>query len=134
MKDIRSRLAGMALGLAFDLRQSGRLCSVVTVKIRYADFNTFTRQRHIPYTANDRVLQRHVSELFEQLYERRQMIRLIGVKYSGLVGGHYQIDLFDDTITEVRLMQQMDHIRCRFGTDAVSWANSFTTPRTAADR
>lgn len=124
LEGIRSRLAAMALGLAFDLRQSGRLCSVVTVKIRYADFNTYTRQRRIPYTANDRILQRHVHELFDQLYERRQMIRLIGVKYSGLVGGHYQIDLFDDTITEVRLMQQMDHIRNRFGSDAISWANA----------
>jgi len=129
LKDIRSRLAGMALGLAFDLRQSGRLCSTVTVKIRYADFNTYTRQRRVPYTANDRVLQRHVEDLFDQLYERRQMIRLIGVKYSGLVSGHYQIDLFDDTVTEVSLMQQMDHIRCRFGNDAVSWANAMAVGR-----
>lgn len=134
MKDIRSRLADMALGLAFDLRQSGRICSVVTVKIRYADFNTYTRQRRIAYTANDRVLHQHVSELFDQLYERRQMIRLIGVKYSGLVGGHYQIDLFDDTIGEVRLMQQMDHIRRRFGIDAVRWGNSFTGPEPQRDR
>lgn len=125
MEEVRTRLAELALGLAYDLRRSGRLCSLVTVKIRYADFNTYTRQRRIPYTSGDRELRAHVTELFDQLYERRQLIRLIGVKYGGLVAGHYQIDLFDDTLGDLSLMQQMDHIRKRFGRHAVAWADTF---------
>jgi DNA polymerase-4 len=61
-------------------------------------------------------------ELFDSLYERRQLIRLVGVKFSGLVYGNYQISLFDDTIEEIRLLQQLDHIRRRFGKDSIGRA------------
>lgn len=121
---IRDKLAGMVDALAFELRKKHKLTSVVTVKIRYADFNTYTKQKKIPYTANDRLLLRHVKELFEDLYERRQMIRLIGIKFSGLVSGNFQINLFDDTIQEINLLRQMDRIRNRFGIDAVMRANA----------
>ncbi len=105
--------------LAFDLRTINKLTSCVTVKIRYADFNTHNKQRLIAYTANNKILLRHVKELFDTLYERRQLIRLVGVKFSGLVHGHYQINLFDDTVEEVQLLQQVDRIRRRFGKEAV---------------
>ena len=109
--------------LAFELRNDKKLTSCITVKIRYADFNTYTKQRQIPYTANDNVLTRHVLDLFDQLFERRQLIRLIGVKFSGLVSGSYQIDLFEDTIEQIELLKQMDHIRKRFGSGAVMRAS-----------
>lgn len=121
MKDL---LLGMADKLSFELRTAGKLTSTVTVKIRYADFNTYTRQKSISYTANDRILGQHILEIFDKLYERRQLIRLIGVKYSGLVQGNTQINLFDDTVEHIRLMQQMDRIRKRFGADAIMRASS----------
>lgn len=119
IKSIRNLLLKMVDELAFDLRKSQKLCSVVTIKIRYADFNTYTKQRRIYYTASDAMLSRHAKELFTQLYERRQLIRLVGVKFSGLVHGNYQISLFDDTEEEIRLLQRMDHIRQRFGADKI---------------
>jgi DNA polymerase IV len=61
-------------------------------------------------------------ELFDQLYEKRQLIRLIGVKCSGLVQGTYQIDLFEDTLEQVELMAQMDHIKKRWGVAALTRA------------
>lgn len=124
LRMIRDKLTGMVDALAFELRSKQKLTSVVTVKIRYADFNTYTRQKKIPYTANDRLLISYVKELFDELYERRQMIRLIGVKFSGLVSGNFQINLFDDTIKEINLLRQMDHIRNRFGANAVMRANA----------
>ncbi len=123
LKFIRSLLGSMVDELAFDLRQDSRLTSCVTVKIRYADFNTFTKQRRIPYTAQTRQLITYAQELFEEVYERRQLIRLIGVKFSGLVNGHIQLNLFDDTQSEISLLQQLDHIRRRWGKEAISWAN-----------
>ena len=69
------------------------------------------------------MLTRHVLDLFDQLFERRQLIRLIGVKFSGLVSGSYQIDLFEDTIEQIELLKQMDHIRKRFGSSAVMRAS-----------
>ncbi|MBT8191209.1 MAG: DNA polymerase IV [Bacteroidia bacterium] len=116
---MRNMLLKMVDQLAFDLRNTNKLTSCITVKIRYADFNTYTRQRRIPYTANDTVLSRHACELFDALNERRQLIRLIGVKFSGLVYGNYQISIFDDTLKAISLMERKDHIRRRFGKDKI---------------
>jgi len=116
---IRILMLDMCEKLAFELRQSKRVCSCVTIKIRYADFNTFSKQRRIPYTAHDDTLRRVCYELFDKLYEKRQLIRLIGVKFSGLVHGHYQISLFEDTQEQIALMQQLDHIRRRWGSGSV---------------
>ncbi|MGA0258106.1 MAG: DNA polymerase IV [Saprospiraceae bacterium] len=120
---MRNMLLKMVDELSFELRKVEKLCSCVTVKIRYADFNTYTRQKHINYTANENILSQYVCELFDSLYERRQLIRLIGVKYSGLVQGNYQISLFDDTTTDISLMQEKDWIRERFGTDKIMRAS-----------
>lgn len=120
LKGIRSLLIGMVDKLAFELRAAKKLASCITVKIRYADFNTFTKQLRIPYTANDSRLIKYALELFEKVYERRQLIRLVGVKLSGLVSGSYQISLFDDSLKQINLMQQIDHVRRRFGVDAIN--------------
>jgi DNA polymerase-4 len=121
-------LLDMADKLSFELRNSGKLASTITVKVRYADFNTYTRQKQISYTANDHILGEHVLDIFDRLYERRQLIRLIGVRYSGLVQGNYQINLFDDTVEHMQLMQQMDRIRRRFGIDAIMRASALDRP------
>jgi len=119
---LRNMLLKMVDQLAYELRSKERLTSCVSVKLRYADFNTYTKQRRIPYTANDSVLSRHICELFDNLNERRQLIRLIGVKFSGLVNGSYQISLFDDTAKAISLMEQKDYIRNRFGSDKIMLA------------
>lgn len=122
IKMIKSLLVDMTEKLAFELRHKDKLTSVVTVKIRYADFNTYTKQRHLRYTANDRILLKHVRELFDSLYQRRQLIRLIGVKFSGLTYGYYQMDMFEDTEKDISLLQSMDKIRDRFGINAITRA------------
>ncbi len=121
---IKNLLVGMVDQLAYELRSKEKLTSCITVKIRYADFNTYTRQLKIPYTANENILNRYAREIFDKVYERRQMIRLIGVKFSGLVQGKYQISLFDDTVEEINLLQEVDHIRKRFGIDKIMRASS----------
>ena len=134
LRKIRNIMLAMVDKLGFDLRQSQKLCSIVTVKIRYADFNTYTRQIRIAYTANDKILLRHVYDLFDKLYERRQMIRLIGVKFSGLVHGHYQINLFDDTEQDMNLLNELDHIRKRWGAQAIGKAVTLDQPKEADNR
>ncbi|MCU0430470.1 MAG: DNA polymerase IV [Cytophagaceae bacterium] len=114
---LKSKLVEMTERLAFELRSMQRLTSCITVKIRYADFNTFTRQRKISYTANDSTLIRIAKELFDQLYERRQLIRLIGIRYSHLVNGSPQINLFEDTEELVNLYQAIDKIKNKFGSE-----------------
>ncbi|WP_137404400.1 DNA polymerase IV [Echinicola rosea] len=105
--------------VAFLLRKQQRLCGCITVKLRYANFDTVSRQAIVPYTANDNVLLAKAKELFAKLYDRRMLVRLIGVKVSHLVGGYQQISLFGDTEENVRLYQAMDTIRKKHGSHAV---------------
>ncbi len=108
-------LSAMAENLAFQLRRGGKVASVVTVKIRYSDFNTYTKQVKIPYTSADHILIPKVQEIFKQLYGRRLLVRLIGIRYSGLVSGSYQINLFDDSEKQINLYNAMDNIRTKYG-------------------
>lgn len=71
--------------LAFQLRSEQWLTSTVVVKIRYANFDTETKQSKIAYTSADHVLNKIVLELFDKLFQRRMRLRLIGIRFSGLV-------------------------------------------------
>jgi DNA polymerase-4 len=122
IKAIRVLLSAMTEKLAYKLRKSNRLTGCISVKIRYSDFDTVSRQLSIPYTANDRTLMEHIHLLFKQLYQRRVLIRLIGVRFSELVQGSYQISLFEDTPEIINLYQAMDRIRNRYGSTAVQRA------------
>lgn len=118
---VKSLLVRLVEDLAFELRKSKKLTSVVTVRIRYNNFDTHTRQRQVSYTATDQLLIRTAHELFDQLYTRRMRLRLVGVKFSGLVSGHPQIDLFEDSADQIALNQAMDRVRKKFGKGAVRW-------------
>ncbi len=119
IRKLKTVLHNMLCKLTFELRSSQKLTACITLKIRYADFNTYTKQKRIPYTANDRILTGYLNDLFDKLYQRRQLVRLVGIRLSSLVHGNYQIDLFEDTLKETKLLQQMDKIRKRFGKKAV---------------
>ncbi len=112
---IKEQLKKMVTRLAFDLRNEKKLTALISVKIRYTDFNTYSKQCRIPHTANDKTLLRHVYALFDALYQRRQLIRLVGIRFGTLTHGHLQINMFDDTRQEVRLLEKMDALRQRFG-------------------
>ncbi len=112
---LRQKLISMVEKLAFQLREKNKLASVITVKIRYANFDTHTLQKHIPYTTFDHVLIDEALDLFDRLYQRRMLLRLIGVKLSGLVGGWQQLNIFEDTPEMTSLYQAMDRIKMRFG-------------------
>lgn len=117
---VKSLLISMVERLAYQLRQEQWLPSVVVVKIRYANFDTEPKQLKIPYTSCDHILIKYALELFDKLYNRRMRIRLIGVRFSGLARGTYQINMFEDTVEMMALYQAMDKIRNRFGATAVS--------------
>jgi len=116
---LRKTMLSMADELAFDLRREGKLTSCITLKIRYSNFDTHTMQVSVPYTASERVIAEKILGLFQKLYTRRMLIRLVGVKLSDLISGSLQIDLFHDTITDLNLSQAMDSIRIKHGTTAI---------------
>lgn len=124
---IKSILSGMVEQLCFQLRQEKWLTSTVVVKIRYSNFDTETKQYRIPYTSSDHTLLRCALELFEKVYNRRMRIRLIGIKFTGLVHGCHQMNLFEDTEELISLYQTLDKIKMRFGSTSVGRASGLLT-------
>lgn len=123
--ELKILLSGMVEKLAYQLRSEQWLTSTVVVKIRYANFDTETKQSRIPYTSADHILTQCILELFGKLYNRRMRIRLIGIRFTGLVRGSLQINLFEDTQEMVALYQAMDRIKKRFGDDKIGRACGF---------
>lgn len=129
IQQLESTLLRMTEALAFELRQKQKMTACVTVKIRYSDFDTYTLQKRIPYTSFDHVLKEVVKGLFHQLYNRRLLIRLVGVRLSQLISGTYQMKLFEDSPEMVRLYQSLDTIRKRYGKHAIHSASAFVASR-----
>ncbi|WP_162417229.1 DNA polymerase IV [Cyclobacterium roseum] len=116
---LEATLTAMTEQLTGKLRWQQKLASTVAVKIRYSDFDTHTVQRQVPYTAADHSLLPVVKALFYQLYQRRLLIRLIGLRFSGLVHGNYQINLFEDSQERISLYQALDRINGKYGDKTV---------------
>lgn len=124
---LKMLLVGMTEKLAFQLRTEEKLTACVTIKIRYSDFNTYTMQARIPYTSLDHTLIEKVKELFDKLFQKRMLIRLIGIRFSHLVHGSHQYNLFEDNMQQIQLYQAMDKMRLRYGKEAVMRAASLGT-------
>lgn len=121
---LKGLLIAMTENLAYQLRRGEKLTACIAVKIRYSDFNTYSKQMRIPYTSADHILIPKILELFKILYNRRLLVRLIGIRFSHLVSGNYQINLFEDTEEALNLYQAMDHIRNKYGDKSVVRASA----------
>ncbi|MBT8283054.1 MAG: DNA polymerase IV [Muriicola sp.] len=116
---LRGILIAMTENLAYQLRRGEKLTACIAVKVRYSDFNTYSKQMRIPYTSADHILIPRILELFNVLYNKRMLVRLIGIRFSHLVPGNYQINLFEDTEEALNLYAAMDDLRKRFGDKSV---------------
>lgn len=122
---LKSIISGMAEQLAYQLRKEKWLTSTIVIKIRYANFDTETKQSRVAYTAVDHTLSRIALDLFEKVYTRRMRLRLIGLRFTNLVHGQHQMNLFEDTEELMNLYQAMDRMKNRFGSDALGRASGF---------
>ncbi|MDC7995414.1 DNA polymerase IV [Altibacter sp. HG106] len=116
---LKSIIIAMAENLVYQLRRGNKLTACVTFKIRYSDFQTYTQQKRIPYSATDHQIIPVVMDLYQKLYQRRMLVRLVGVRFSHLVSGGHQIHMFEDEEKILRLYQAMDKMRERYGDRAV---------------
>lgn len=119
IKKLEAIIAAMTEKLAYQMRKENKLTSCITVKVRYSDFETHTIQKKISFTSTDHTLMNTAKELFQKIYNRRVLVRLIGVKFSGLVMGGYQINLLEDSEHLLKLYREMDFIRNKYGKYAV---------------
>lgn len=115
MQLLTAELVRMTESLCFELRKQQRLTGCLVLKLRYSDGDTHTLQRSIAYCNQDQQLIGVARELFQQLFTRRLLVRMIGIRFTHLIPGVYQIDLFSDTNESIRLYQQIDSIKQRFG-------------------
>ncbi|MBL4655032.1 MAG: DNA polymerase IV [Bacteroidia bacterium] len=119
---LKSILIAMAESLAYQLRKGGKLTSCITVKIRYADFSTYTKQEKISYTICDQSIIKKVLRIFGQFHNKRMRVRLIGIRFSQLINSAYQTNLFENSHRILNLYKTMDKIRNRFGRDSIKRA------------
>jgi DNA polymerase-4 len=119
MKLLKATLLRLVEYLGFQLRKLNQMCACVSVRIRYSNHDTETMQKRIPFCANDEMLMTIAFELFKKLYHRRMLIRLIGVKFSHLVHGSHQINLFTDNLKTIELYHAMDKLKNRYDNPAI---------------
>jgi DNA polymerase-4 len=109
---------------AHDLRKEERLTGCVTIKLRYADFTTVSRQEVIDYTALDNILYAKAKDLFSKLYKKGEKVRLLGVRFSHLVPMTLQMNLFDDAVEKLELYKAVDDIKTQFGSGLLTKATT----------
>lgn len=116
---LNKELVRMTEHIAFELRTQNKLTGCIAVKLRYSNFDTVSKQASITYTNLDNVLLTTVKQLFKLLYTRRMLVRLIGIRFTNLIPGNHQIDIFQDTQESISLHQAVDSIKKQFGEKAV---------------
>jgi len=105
-----------------DLRQKGKLARCVTLKLRYADFTTITRQQTLlqPTDADQTIFETGLKLLKNEFSGERQAVRLIGIGVSHLVEVGKQPDMLDSTGQRLeQLNAAIDRIRKKYGFTAI---------------
>ncbi|MBS1604421.1 MAG: DNA polymerase IV [Bacteroidetes bacterium] len=115
LKFLHAQLVRMTESIGFELRSQDRLTGCVTVKLRYSNFDTVVKQKTIDFTNSDHILLQTAREIFNKLYDRRMLVRLVGIRFTRLIPGNYQIKLYEDTQENIRLYQSIDSIKRRYG-------------------
>lgn len=107
---------------AYSLREDEKMTGCVTVKIRYSDFETTSRQETVDYTALDDVLIAKVKDLFNKSYQKGRPVRLLGVRFSQMIPITMQMSLFENNVEKLNLYKAVDDIKDRFGSKLVTKA------------
>jgi DNA polymerase IV len=108
--------------ICFQLRKEEKLCGCVSVKIRYPNFDTVSKQTVIDYTCADDDIIPVVKKLFNILYKKGSPVRLLGVRLSELSGNAVQSSLFSNSDKKIDLYKSVDAVKNRFGNKILSRA------------
>jgi DNA polymerase IV len=119
---LNSELVRLTEKTAYALREDEKLTGCVTVKIRYSDFETTSRQETIDFTSLDDKLMAKAKDLFQKSYQKGRKVRLLGVRFSQLIPFTMQMSLFDDNEEKLHLYKTVDDIKNQFGSKAVKKA------------
>jgi DNA polymerase-4 len=123
---LRHTLRQLADDVGRRLRGEGLRGGTVRLKLRWADFTTFTRQTAVsPPVDQDGAIYAAALRLFEQAWPPGQPVRLIGVGVAGLQAQPVQLSLWDTPAPQDdrRLLETLDKLRDRFGGDIIRRAS-----------
>ncbi|MEO8720009.1 MAG: DNA polymerase IV [Ginsengibacter sp.] len=116
---LMSEIVRMTERICFELRKGERVAGCVTIKLRYPDFETKSRQASIPYTSADDEIIPIAKALFHKLYKKGNAVRLLGVRLSDFNNVVLQANIFHDTIRKNSLYKTLDEVKNRFGKSSV---------------
>ena len=119
---INRELVRLTEKTAYALREDEKMAGCVTIKIRYSDFETTTRQETVDYSALDDVLIAKAKDLFKKTWQNGRLVRLIGVRFSQLIPISTQISLFENNVEKLNLYKAVDEIKDRYGKGVVKKA------------
>jgi DNA polymerase IV len=122
VNELLTELVHQTEKVAYELRQDNKMAGCIAVKIRYADFETTSRQTTIPYTFYDDELILQARELFHKLWRKGEPVRLLGVRLSELTSEAVQTNLFADVEKKAGLYKAIDEVKNRFGRGSISKA------------
>jgi DNA polymerase-4 len=118
------------------LREAGLATRTVTLTIRYAGFDTYTRSKTLPEpTLLDRDIFAVFQNLFREHRNTKRKIRLLGVSLSGFSHGVQQLDLLEQERRGKleKLTRAADNLRDRFGFDSVKFGGSLNADGSKRD-
>ena len=130
---LHSEIVRLTEKTAYALREDEKITGCVTVKIRYSDFETTTRQETINYTSLDDLLIAKAKDLFNKSYQKGRPVRLLGVKFSQLIPFSMQMSLFENNSDKFNLYKTVDEIKDRYGSKLVTKAATLKNPADKAD-
>ena len=114
---LHARIAELASDVGARLRTGGWTARTVTLKLRYSDFTTITRQETLASsTATDTTVRDAALALLDAAWSG-DAVRLLGVGVTGLADAP-QLDLFDRPAND-RIDHTLDRLRERFGQTAI---------------
>jgi len=120
---LMSEIVRMTEKIAFELRKDEKVAGCVTVKLRYPDLETTSRQTSIANTNADDEIIPVAKNLFHKLYKKGQPIRLLGVRLSDLTNDAVQANLFQNIERKNILYKAIDDVKNRFGSNSVNRAS-----------
>jgi DNA polymerase-4 len=124
---LESMLSHLSQKACKRLREAGLSSRTLTLTIRYAGFDTYTRSKTLPEPIQfDADAFAAFLSLFREHRNRQRKVRLLGVAFSGLTHGNEQLDLLDPSRRAKldKLSRAADSLRDRFGFNKVQFGGS----------
>jgi DNA polymerase-4 len=109
------------------LREAGLSARTLTLTIRYAGFDTYTRSKTLPEPVQfDGDAYAHFVALFREHRNQKRKVRLMGVAFSGLSHGNAQLNLLDpERLAKLdKMTKAADAVRDKFGFGKIQFGGS----------